>query len=274
MSVLDASKAYDAYYYAHGCGEQPYERNEHWLSFFASIADQIVTQVQPHSILDAGCAMGFLVEALRSRGVDAFGVDVSEYAIQQVHQDVRPYCWVGQVTEALPRRYDLIVCIETLEHMTAAEATSAIANFCQHTNDILFSSSPFDYKEATHLNVQPPEYWAELFARHGFFRDVDFDASFITPWAVRFRQRDDPLHRILRDYERQFWRLWKENQDTRQLTIEMRDQLAAQEQLTQALRASVTEKEQTLDTITGSTGWKILTRLRRVKRRFFPPPGR
>jgi len=25
--------------------------------------------------------------------------------------------------------------------------------------------------------------------RHGFCRDVDFDASFITPWAVRFRKR-------------------------------------------------------------------------------------
>lgn len=28
---------------------------------------------------------------------------------------------------------------------------------------------------ASHINVQPPEYWAQLFARQGFFRDVDFD---------------------------------------------------------------------------------------------------
>jgi hypothetical protein len=30
--------------------------------------------------------MGFLVEALRDRGVNAAGVDISEYAVQQVRQ--------------------------------------------------------------------------------------------------------------------------------------------------------------------------------------------
>ena len=49
-----------------------------------------------------------------------------------------------------------------------------MANLCPHTADVLFSSTPFDYDEATHLNVQPPDYWAALFARHGFYRDVDF----------------------------------------------------------------------------------------------------
>ena len=47
------------------------------------------------------------------------------------------------------------------------------------------------------MNVRPPEYWAEQFARQGFVRDVDFDASFITPWAVRFRRSAEPLHRVI-----------------------------------------------------------------------------
>jgi hypothetical protein len=104
---------------------------------------------------------------------------------------------------------------------------------CQHSDDILFSSTPNDYKEVSHFNVQPPEYWAELFAREGFFRDVDFDASFITPWAVRYRKVDEPLHRIVRNYERKFWLLWKENSDLRDLTIELREDLAVSESITQ-----------------------------------------
>ena len=94
---------------------------------------------------------------------------------------------------------DLITCIEVVEHMPELEAQKAIANFCQHSDDILFSSTPFDYREATHFNVHPPEYWAELFARQGFLRDVDFEATFLTPWAVRFRRTQPPLPRLVRE---------------------------------------------------------------------------
>lgn len=223
-----AAQHFDSYYYRHGCG-RPYQRNAEWLASFGAIAERIAGAIQPRTVLDAGCAMGFLVETLRDRGVEAFGVDLSEYAIGQVAPNIQPYCWVGSIADPFPQRYDLIVSIEVLEHMPRAAAEQAIANFCAHTDDVLFSSSPLDYREATHFNVQQPEVWAELFARQGFYRDVDFDASFITPWAVRFRRSAEPIHRIARDYERRFWLLWKENTDLRSLTIEMRDQLAAQE---------------------------------------------
>lgn len=77
MAVTDASQLYDAYYYAHGCGTLPYERNAGWLQFFGSVADHIVRDIQPRTVLDAGCAIGLLVEVLRDRGVDAHGIDIS-----------------------------------------------------------------------------------------------------------------------------------------------------------------------------------------------------
>ena len=101
-----------------------------------------------------------------------------------------------------------------------------IANICAHADDVLFSSTPLDYKELTHVNVQPPEHWAEHFARHGFYRDVDFDASFITPWAVRFRKRADPVHRIIRDYERRFAALQIERNEIRTRAVEIQTALA------------------------------------------------
>lgn len=208
------SQQYDANYYATGCGT-PYERNDVWLAQFARIADRIVSDIQPKSVLDAGCAMGFLVEALRARGVEAWGIDISDYAISQVHESARDFCSVGSVTTPFLRRYDLITCIEVLEHLPKADAEAAIDNFCAHTDDILFSSSPNDFIEPTHFNVQPPEYWAEQFARHGFYRDVDIDLLHITPWAARFQKMNAPAHQIIRNYERRFWRLQQENADLR-----------------------------------------------------------
>lgn len=233
---MNPSQLYDAHYFAHGCGV-PYRRDEHWFNYFGPIADRIIQEINPGSVLDAGCALGVLVELLRDRGVEAYGVDISDFAIGQVREDLRPHFWVGSVTDPLPQQYDLIICFEVLEHMSQAEAEEAIANLCQHTDDILFSSTPFDYKEATHFNVQPPEYWAAQFARYGFFRDVDFDASFITAWTVRFRRKAEPPHRLIQDYERKFWLLWKENTDLRELILEMRQQLT---------QADEKEKEQTV----------------------------
>ena len=231
MAPADPQELFGAYYYATGCGI-PYQRDAHWVNFFGQIAEAIVTRIAPRTLLDAGCALGLLVEQLRLQGVMAEGVDISEFAIANAPEVVRPYVRQASVAEPFGQRYDLIVCIEVLEHMPQPEAERAIANFCAHSDDILFSSSPLDFREATHINVHPSEHWAELFARQGFLRDVDFDASFITPWAVRFRRRSEPLPRLVRDYERRFWELWKETTDLRDLALQQQRQL---EQATGAL---------------------------------------
>lgn len=258
MDLRETSRIYDAYYFAHGCGE-PYERSEVWLSLFNGFAEQIVRQIQPKTVLDAGCAIGLLVETLRQRGVEAWGVDISEYAMQQVPGELQPYCRLGSVTEPFERQYDLIVCLEVLEHLPQTESEKAVANICRHADDVLFSSTPFDYKEATHFNVQPPEYWAEMFAHNGFYRDVDFDASFLTPWAVRFRRRDEPLHRMVRDYERKYWLLWKENTDLRSLVYEMRNELAESDMSRQRLQA-----------IQASRSWKLFEWLQNLRLKLIP----
>ncbi|HKQ06599.1 MAG TPA: methyltransferase domain-containing protein, partial [Blastocatellia bacterium] len=121
MDSRSISKSYDAYYYAHGCGDRPYDRDEVWLGFFGSVANRIVNAFRPTTLLDAGCAIGLLVESLRDRGVAAYGIDISEYAISQVREDIRPFCRTGSLTEPLPQSYDLIVCIEVLEHLSADE---------------------------------------------------------------------------------------------------------------------------------------------------------
>lgn len=234
---------FDEYYYQHGCGE-PYVRNDTWLNMFGGIARRIKTEINPRSVLDAGCAMGFLVECLRNEGVEAFGIDISNYAIEHAHESIQPYVRVASVSEPFNRRYDLIVTIEVLEHMERSEAEKAVENLCKFTDDILFSSTPFDYREATHYNVQMPEYWAEQFARHGFYRDVDFDASFITPWAFRFRRRNDPLHRIIRDYERKFWILNKENIDLRGYLNEIQTRMPEAEESQKLKNENTQLKEQ------------------------------
>lgn len=204
-----------------------YERNEYWQTLFGAVAETIVERIGPRRVLDAGCALGIFVEALRDRGVEAEGIDLSTYAIAHVYDPIRPYCRVASVTDELPAPYDLIVCIEVLEHLPADAAARAIANFCRHTDDVMFSSTPIHYRDTSHLNVQPGEYWAERFAEHGFYRDVDFDASFISPWAVRFRRGRDPFPRVVAAYERAVARLSYERNELRSLSFDVQQEAAA-----------------------------------------------
>lgn len=219
-----AAQQYDAFYYAHDCGT-PYERNEAWLGFFDQVAERIARSIGPGSVLDAGCAFGFLVERLRARGVEAWGIDISEHAIAQVDAAVAPYCRVGSVLAPFERHYDLIVCMEVVEHLSPAEGATLIANFAAHTDDVLFSSTPHDFRELTHANVRPPDHWVGLFAEQGLYRDADFDASFITDWARRFRRPVDALSRVLAGYERQLWRLEQEAVGRRDLAFQQRDDI-------------------------------------------------
>ena len=216
---------FGAHYFKHGCGV-PYERNEHWLEFFGGVADGIVRDLHPTSVLDAGCASGLLVEQLRKRGVEARGIDLSEYAISQAEKTVAEHLSVASLTEPIDGRYDLVVCIEVIEHIPPAEAEAAIANLCAAADRLLISSTPEDFGEATHVNVQPPEAWSALLAREGFVRDLDRDFSYISPWAALYSRSDDPPAEIVRRYDRAWWRQRREVQEVRRSLLESERRLA------------------------------------------------
>jgi Methyltransferase domain len=215
-----------SYYSNYWGGGGPYERNERWLKFFADVADGLIRDFHPIASMDAGCAMGFLVEALHNRGVDAKGVDVSEYAISQVHPSVADRCRAASLSEPLGGHYDLITCVEVLEHIPPEEADKAIANLCAASDTLVISSTPGDYGEPTHLNVQPPEAWAAKFAQHGFLRDLDRDLSYVSPWATVYVRREQPVEDTVRDYDRSWWRLRREVNEVRASLLHSQEQLA------------------------------------------------
>ncbi|HXF76662.1 MAG TPA: glycosyltransferase [Methylomirabilota bacterium] len=194
-----SSQIYDKEYFEKHCGPIPYRRDApYWSKFFGDVADQLIRSLKPCTVLDVGCAIGFLVEAFWRRGVRTYGIDISEYAISQVPQDLRSFCCVLSATNPLPadfpQCFDLITCIEVLEHIPEDDARLVIENMASRTECILFSSTPHDLTEPTHVNVRPIIYWLQLFAEFGFYPDLRFDASFVSPQAFLVRKRMPKLH--------------------------------------------------------------------------------
>ena len=183
---------YNENYYQNYNGDD-YGRNDKWLSFFGNIADNIVEKIQPKTVLDIGCAYGLLVESLRDRGCEAFGIDVSDYALSRARGDIIQYLSVDTILRPLSRKFDLIVTIEVIEHVKEDDCETAIQNMCAAADSVLLATTPDDFDDPTHFNVQPPVYWVRQFAKFGFAPDITHDACYLTPYAILFRKSKNPL---------------------------------------------------------------------------------
>lgn len=183
--------AYNEEYYRSHCGPVPYRRDDYWLNFFGNVADTIVRSFAPRRAFDAGCAIGLLVESLWDRGVETHGRDISSWALEQARPDIRPCLQQGSIAEPIEGDYDFISCIEVLEHIAEDDARKAIKAIASATSRVLFSSSPTDFAEPTHINVRPPLYWLELWAEAGFAPSVTHDAGYLAPHAYVLERSEE-----------------------------------------------------------------------------------
>ena len=192
---------YDRRYYLHGLGLPYVESEPHWKRFFGEVADGIIRQLSPGTVLDAGCATGFLVAALAERGVDSSGVDISTYAVEHAVSGAEGRLQVRTLGETLGGPWDLITCIEVLEHLPVSDVQTAIDNICSATDRIVFSSTPHDFAEASHVSVKPTAIWVEWFGERGFFRGTDLDLSYLSPWALVLERRSLSPAQVAHAYE-------------------------------------------------------------------------
>jgi hypothetical protein len=102
-------------YFAHGNGaEGPRD--------FSDEARRIAAIPGVRSVLDVGCAKGFLVRELRAVGVEAWGIDVSGYAISRADEDTRPWLSVGSLRDiGSGVRYDLCHVCGVLVYLRFSE---------------------------------------------------------------------------------------------------------------------------------------------------------
>jgi len=81
-----------------------------------------------HKVLDIGCAKGFLVKELLDEGINAFGIDISSYAIKNCHPDV-----VGRVSIANANQlffakssFDAVISINCIHNLKLSGCKMAI----------------------------------------------------------------------------------------------------------------------------------------------------
>lgn len=155
------------------------------------MAHELVTHLQidrHESILDFGCAKGFLVRALRMLRYNAYGFDVSQYAIDHAPEDTLPFLFCG---EQLPvgKYYSWLISKDVLEHVPYEKLHETLVSMRIASRNAFvivplgdghrYNAAEYE-KDATHIIRQPPGWWGSQFWKAGFETlEMDTDLPFI-----------------------------------------------------------------------------------------------
>jgi len=218
-------KHYDAnYFFANRYGgkryidsageEKEFGYHDGGLWNFQGILDKLIELLGwPHSILDVGSGCGGWPATCAMNGIEALGLEFSQYAIDHAILGGEKYLVRWDVTEVpwpVDRRYDWVTMIDLLEHIFEEDVEAVIAEakrvarrwivakICtaQRPREVYSAPKLSSYEEvyeravedgfewlivSGHVTCQFPEYWREKFEDE------------------RWRLRDDLAERMRRE---------------------------------------------------------------------------
>ena len=143
------------------------------------------------TVLDYGCAKGFLVKALRLLGRDAWGVDISKYAIENVDSFVKSQCFLkpdprwrwkpGYILGEFPDQFDFCIVKDVFEHIPEEEIENTLSWI---QAKVLFAiiplgdngkfRAPANNLDVTHVTCHDEDWWKLALSRRWQLIDFDF----------------------------------------------------------------------------------------------------
>ncbi|OGR84381.1 MAG: hypothetical protein A2901_08160 [Elusimicrobia bacterium RIFCSPLOWO2_01_FULL_54_10] len=165
-----------------GCGGLKYDGR--WKPVCQKIIDHY--NLGPtDSVLDIGCAKGFFLQDYLSIYPQApvKGIDVSEYAIKNASEHVRPYLSIASA-EKLPfpdHSFDLVTAMNSIHFLTPEKALQAVKEIVRVGKGKFFIQVDSYHNQIerermlawTNItgSILPPEQWLELFGKAGYKGD-------------------------------------------------------------------------------------------------------
>jgi hypothetical protein len=127
LIALSRQYGYDYFHGSRDVGYGGYRYDGRWVP----VARDIIAQygLKPgDKVLDIGCAMGFLVKDLLAQGIDAYGVDVSDYAVRHCEPEVVGRLGVGSAeTLVFPdRSFEIVLAINSLHNLERPALLTAL----------------------------------------------------------------------------------------------------------------------------------------------------
>ena len=151
------------------------------------------------SLLDIGCAGGAFVEDCIKNGIEAVGIEGSDYSLKAKRASwatIPNNLFTADATKPFVLRkdgqrirFDIITCWEFLEHIEKADLSYVMDNINAHSNSrtqLICSISNFDSPHQgvdLHRTKEPSQFWLSLFRNHGWRRRPNFEVFYEGNWV-------------------------------------------------------------------------------------------
>jgi 2-polyprenyl-3-methyl-5-hydroxy-6-metoxy-1,4-benzoquinol methylase len=145
-----------------------------WYAAFMRLLGDLVPAEGRH--LDAGCGHGAIVHMMAARGLDAYGVDASEWVIEEAKSyapELADHFAVADIEQSLvfDGAFDLITSLEVVEHLAdPVAAISCMTNgLAPGGTLVLTTPNPANRiprndpttSDPTHISLHPPPWWRD-----------------------------------------------------------------------------------------------------------------
>jgi len=139
-------------------------------------------------ILDVGCGKGFQLKELQNLipGIKVFGLDISQYAIDNAHPDIKDHIKLGCASE-LPfadNEFDYVFSLNTLHNLKIDKLFSAVSEInrvsknnkyiCVESYRNELEKQNLLYWQVTCESFYSPEEWEWIYKNNGYDGDYSF----------------------------------------------------------------------------------------------------
>jgi SAM-dependent methyltransferase len=182
MKSENIGEEYDEEYYERGLsmGKSGYN-NYRWLSKMTiEFASNIIKELglkKGDVVLDYGCAKGFLVKALRRLKIEAYGCDISSYAIENADSEIREYCKLIKNNIPFDKKFCWVISKDVFEHLEEYELEGILREIKKISNNLFvivplgennkFIIPSYDV-DITHKLAKSEHWWYKKFIDSGW----------------------------------------------------------------------------------------------------------
>jgi SAM-dependent methyltransferase len=162
-------------------GASEFQGRERFRGNYDELCAALTDLIPFQSVLDLGCANGFLLEGMADRSKSIRGVEISPTALEFVRPDLRPWVTIGSATSAgLIGEFDLVTCIEVAEHVPPAETAGLLDTIARNARHWVYFTAASPYQPGHgHINCRPQFFWINEFRRRGFGLDWNLTEELI-----------------------------------------------------------------------------------------------
>lgn len=157
-----------------GCFLEKHFRNrERFRDNYRTIASALLRLLPFRTVLDIGCANGFLLEEFLKSGKDVVGVELSKDAVAVLpialreRVLIRDALTLGKLMEA-----DLVCCVEVAEHVPPESSILLVDTICANASEWVYFTAASPCQDGHgHINCRQQFFWLNEFRKRGFVLD-------------------------------------------------------------------------------------------------------